>query len=63
MLKDELLKEVEVTKGRLEIVEDRIKELREEKGNLLLKKERLEEAALCLDKEEEPTEGDKEDDK
>ena len=59
MLKDELLKEVEVTKGRLEIVEENIKKLREEKGNLLLKKQRLEEAAMCLDKEEEPTEDEK----
>ena len=51
MLKDELLKEVEVTTGRLEIVEENIKKLREEKGKLLLKKQRLEEAAMCLDKE------------
>ena len=51
MLKDELLKEVEVTKGRLEIVEEKITVLREDKGKLLLKKQRLEEAAMCLDKE------------
>ena len=51
MLKDELLKEVEIVKDRLGIVEENIKKLRDEKGKLLLKKQRLEEAAMCLDKE------------
>ena len=60
VLKDELLKEVEVAKDRLRIVEVNIKKLREEKGNLLLKKQKLEEAAIFLAKEEEPTESEEE---